>query len=69
MDKEKLLFDIIKTKLMMFIAIAGGVWIYGIKNELFIVEIVSYVIFTLSCYGIWNNLIKLGKLEKEIEDE
>ena len=31
-EKIKLLFDIIKAKLLIFIAIAGGVWIYGIKS-------------------------------------
>ncbi len=32
-EKIKLLFDIIKPKLLIFIAIAGGVWIYGIKSD------------------------------------
>ena len=31
-EKIKLLFDIIKAKLLIFIAIAGGVWIYRIKS-------------------------------------
>jgi len=54
-EKIKLLFDIIKAKLLIFIAIAGGVWIYGIKSGNKIIFFLSVVIFSFCIFGILNN--------------
>ena len=68
MDKLKFKFDIIKTKLLIFMAIAGGSWIYVLEGHLS-VQIITSILLIMSSYGVMINLIKLGKLEKRIEDE
>jgi len=69
MDKLKLKFDIIKTKLFIFMAIAGGSWIYAIKSTNELIFIGSSLLFLLSSIGIGKNLIKLGKLEERIDND
>jgi hypothetical protein len=68
MDKLKLKFDIIKTKLLIFMAIAGGSWIYTTQNKENIIVIESGLLFLLSSIAIGNNLAKLGELERKIDE-
>jgi len=68
MDNLKLKFDIIKTKLFIFMAIAGGSWIYVLKGDIY-VQILTSILILLASYGIVVNLIKLGNLEKRIDSE
>jgi len=69
MDKLKLQFDIIKTKLLIFMAMAGGSWIYVLKTEDKLIQYSATFLFIITSYGIINNLTKLGELEKRIENE
>jgi len=68
MDKLKLQFDIIKTKLLIFMAIAGGSWFYVLNGNIY-VQILTSILLIISSYGVMVNLIKLGQLEKRIENE
>jgi len=68
MDKLKLKFDIIKTKLLIFMAIAGGSWIYVLNGNIY-VQMLTSILLIISSYGVMVNLIKLGELEKRIENE
>jgi hypothetical protein len=61
--------DLIYKKLFIFLAISGGSWIYGLKDkEEVIVRIAVFFIFILSSLGIIVNLLKFGKIQKELEE-
>ncbi len=59
--------EIYKIKLLMFMAIAGGSWVYILKfdNIYFIVLLLS--VFITSVIGIFNNISKLSQLENILE--
>ncbi|MDQ7046196.1 MAG: hypothetical protein Q9M39_00625 [Sulfurovum sp.] len=60
--------DLIYKKLFIFLAISGGSWVYGRKDkEKTIVRIAVFFIFILSSFGIIVNLLKFGKIQKELE--
>lgn len=65
--------NIINKKLIAYLAIAGGSWLYGIlpnKNELIV--ILSSIAFLYSIVGIFTNILNLTKLQhllKRLNDE
>ena len=59
--------DIIYKKLLIFSAIAGSSWLYGIKFTGYF-GFVIWMVFTLSVIGIVVNLTKMGLHYKELED-
>jgi hypothetical protein len=65
--------DISNKKLIAFLAIAGGSWLYGITpNKDVIVTILSSVAFLTAVMGISTNIIKLSELQtklKGLQDE
>ena len=60
--------EIIKSKLLSFLAICGGSWVYGMKDENFFIYLFATILFILSAYGVFANIIKLGQREKFIKD-
>lgn len=62
--------DIANKKLIAFLAIAGGTWIYGVKEAIDnpIVTILSSIAFFIAVLGISTNLIKLGDLQTKLKD-
>lgn len=59
--------DIIYKKVLIFIAVAGGSWLYGIKTEGYIGFVIWFV-FILSTIGLIFNLTNMGMMYKELED-
>ncbi len=61
--------DLIYKKLLIFLAIAGGSWVYGLKNDQSVVlSLLVYSVFILSSIGIVLNLLKYGMIQKELEE-
>lgn len=59
--------DIVYKKVFIFVAIAGGSWLYGIKMDGYLGFIIWFV-FVLSTIGVVVNLTKMGTLYTELED-
>jgi len=62
--------DIANKKLIAFLAIAGGTWVYGVNEAVDnpFVTILSSIAFFIAVLGISTNLIKLGDLQKKLKD-
>ncbi|HHD81243.1 MAG TPA: hypothetical protein ENK99_06615 [Campylobacterales bacterium] len=72
-DKIDLLFkraELIYKKLLIFLAIAGGSWIYGLKDHKMssLLLILVAIVFVLSVIAIVVNLLKYGAIQKELKD-
>ena len=60
--------DIIKSKSLGFMAMAGGSFVYAIKVEIsYVLNIGIWIVFALSVYGIIVNLKKFGNLYYDLE--
>ena len=59
--------EIYKTKLLLFMAIAGGSWVYAMKFEGTFFIFALFLGFVVSSYGIFLNILKLSDLEKELK--
>ena len=58
--------EIVKSKLLAFLAIAGSSWVYAYKGEE-ILSLLLWVSFTVNAFGVFINLTKLGKLQKSLK--
>ena len=59
--------EIINKKVFVYLAIAGGSWVYGVKGTT-LIGIFAFVLFMIVSMGVFINLKKLSKLENELED-
>jgi len=61
--------NIVNKKLIAYLAIAGGTWLYGINIEksLF-VSLVASIFFGLAVAGTVFSILKLNKLFNELKD-
>jgi len=59
--------EVVNKKLFVYLAIAGGTWIYGIKESGFI-GLFAFILFMVVSVGVFVNLLKLTKIENEIEE-
>ncbi len=59
--------EVINKKIFIYLAIAGGSWIYGTK-EIGLIGLFAFVLFMLVSVGVFVNLLKLTKIENEIEE-
>ena len=68
MEKEKLLVDIIKIRLLFFSAVVGGSFGYLLKNNNYVVGVI--LIFTLfaGVIGVVKALYELGVIYKKLRD-
>ena len=61
--------ELIYKKMFIFLAIAGGSWIYGLKDtEGITVRIAALIIFAMAAIGIILNLLKFGKIQNELKE-
>lgn len=60
--------DIVKSKAIGFMAIAGGSWVYAIKiNDVTILSFGIWLVFALGAFGTIVNFLKMGELYKNLE--
>jgi hypothetical protein len=59
--------EIVKSKLLTFLAISGGSWVYAFKIDNSIFTTVLFVSFIVSSYGVFANMLKLSDLHKELK--
>ena len=59
--------DVVNKKLLVYLTIAGGSWIYGTKESSFI-GLFAFVFFMIVSVGVFVNLLKLTEIENEIEE-
>jgi len=60
--------DIVKSKAIGFMAIAGSSWVYAIKAEpVTFLSFGVWFVFALGAYGLIVNFLKMGELYKSLE--
>jgi len=59
--------EIYKIKLLLFMAIAGGSWIYILKFDKIIFVAVLTFTFVVASFGIYFNILRLSDLQKELK--
>jgi hypothetical protein len=59
--------EIYKAKMLLFVAIAGGSWIYAFKFSETFFTISLLAVFIISAIGIFNNVFKLSDLDRKLE--
>ena len=59
--------EVVNKKIFVYLAIAGGSWIYGTKESGYI-GLFAFVLFMIVSVGVFINLLKLSKIEIEIEE-
>ncbi len=67
LETVKINVEIVKTKLLTFLAIAGGSWVYAYKSEHFIF-LILWISFAINAFGVFINLVKLGKLQTLVKE-
>jgi len=71
-DLLKLETDVIHKKLLIFLGAIAGSWFYAVKfveNANIYLNLLAFlfvIIFLIATLGTFTNLIKLSKIEKEI---
>ncbi len=58
--------EVVNKKIFVYLAIAGGSWIYGTK-EIGLIGIFAFILFIIVSLGVFINLKKLNRLEQELE--
>ena len=59
--------EIVKSKLLIFLAIASGSWVYAFKVDDGLFTKALYIAFTIASYGIVINILKLSGLHDELK--
>jgi len=60
--------DIVNKKLIAYLAVSGGTWLYGINPETIpAVKILSSIVFLISVFGIFGSILKLSDLQKQLQ--
>jgi len=59
--------EIYKIKLLLFMAIASGSWVYALKFSTLLFIILLFGVFFMSCYGVMINILRLGDLQTELK--
>ena len=61
--------NISNKKLIAFLAIAGGTWLYGINpDKNLYVTIAASACFLVAIIGIATNILKLSKLQNKLKE-
>jgi hypothetical protein len=59
--------EIVKSKLVVFLAISGGSWVYVFKIDDSTFTTMLFISFIVSSYGVFANMLKLSDLHKELK--
>ena len=59
--------EIIKSKLLAFLAVYSGSWIYAFKIDNSAFTTVLFISFIVASYGVFSNMLKLSDLHKELK--
>ena len=59
--------EIYKIKLLLFMAIAGGSWVYIFKLEEVALKMILILVFFVVSYAIFTNILKLIDLHIELK--
>ncbi len=68
MEREKLLIEIIKIRLLFFSAVVGGSFGYLITNNNFVIGFILIVTLLVGVIGVVKSLYDLGGLYKVLKD-
>ncbi len=68
MEKEKLLVDIIKIRLLFFAAVVGGSFGYFIKVENYLISVLLTILMIIGSIGIMKSLYNLGEIYEQLKD-
>ena len=69
MEKEKLLLEILKVKLLFFSAVVGGSFGYLLKVENYLINILLLSMLTTGVIGVIKSLYGLGEIYKSLKDK
>ena len=68
MEREKLLVEIIKIKLLFFSAIVGGSFGYLLTSNSFFVNLILLVVLLIGVIGVIKALYSLGEIYKKLKE-
>ena len=60
--------EIYKIKLLLFLAISGGSWVYALKFSEMVFIVLLFGVFVVACYGVSLNVMRLSDLQFELEE-
>ena len=66
-DIIKVEVEIVKSKLLVFLAIAGGSWVYALKVDIVLFSMVLVICFSVAGYGVIINMLKFTYLHDELK--
>jgi len=66
-DIIKVEVEIVRAKLLIFLAIAGGSWVYAFRIDNGAFTTVLFISFIVASYGVFANMLKLSDLHKELK--
>ncbi len=69
MEKEKLLLEIIKIRLLFFSAVVGGSFGYFVKVDNYLISILLTILMIIGAIGIMKSLYNLGEIYKLLKDK
>ena len=68
MEREKLLIEIIKIRLLFFSAVVGGSFGYLVTSDNFLIGSVLIITLLIGVIGVVKSLYELGSLYKSLKD-
>jgi len=68
-EKEKLLLEIIKIRLLFFSAVVGGSFGYFVKVDNYLISILLTILMIIGAIGIMKSLYNLGEIYKLLKDK
>jgi hypothetical protein len=66
-DIIKVEVEIVKSKLLTFLAVAGGGFVYALKIDDLLFKNVLFVCFAVTSYGVFMGIFKLSDLHNELK--
>ena len=68
MEREKLLIEILKIKLLFFSALVGGSFGYFVKIKSIFISVLLIILMSLGIIGIIKTLHNLGEIYKFLKE-